>query len=150
MDISAAIHYKWDGVRDKVMEGFSLPALWRIPLTSLKIVVDVARHLASATPLTARRESSSRRITTSSVMGFLILQSEAFNSTKVHDNLKMYTGCAICGVKDKLKESPLQEVGELKGDILIRYLWIQGMYIIQDMQFLNTDATFYQSKYTDK
>ena len=119
-------------------------------MTCHPIVTAAGRHYWSSTPRTSRRTASSRHITTSSVMGLLILQSEAFNSTKVHDNLKMYTGCAICGVKNKLKESPLQEVGELKGDILIRYLWIQGMYIIQDMQFLNTDATFYQSKYTDK
>ena len=36
--------------------------------------------------------------------------------------------------------------GELKRDLLIRDLWVQGMNSIHDMNVMNTDATSYQSK----
>ena len=64
----------------------------------------------------------------------------------MHDDPKIYTGCAMCGGKEKLKRSPLKDEGELKGYILVRDLWKQGMDSIHNMCVINTDATSYQSK----
>ena len=36
--------------------------------------------------------------------------------------------------------------GELKRDLLIRDLWVQGMNSIHDMNVMNTDTTTYQYK----
>ena len=44
------------------------------PLTCRTIATDVARRLTYATPLTARRDASSRRVTTISVIGYPTLR----------------------------------------------------------------------------
>ena len=49
-----------------------------IPPTYRTIEMDVARHLTYTTPLTARREASSQRIITSSLMRFLTFQARLF------------------------------------------------------------------------
>ena len=69
------------------------------PPTYQVIVMDVTRNLASVAPLNARREASSRRLTTSSVMGLPTMR----------DKLKIYTDWAMFGGKDNLKESISQD-----------------------------------------
>ena len=82
--------------------------------------------------------------------GVADLASKAFTSTYVHDDPKIYTVHAMHGGKDKLKGSSSQDVGKLKGGLLIRDLWIQGTDSIHDMRVVNTDATSYQSKSPEK
>ena len=50
------------------------------------------------------------------------------------------------GGKEKLKGSPSKEEEELKGYLLIRYLWTYGTDNIHDMHVVNTDAPSYQAK----
>ena len=52
--------------------------------------------------------------------------------------------------KTKVKEAPPKEEGGLKGDILIRDLWTQGMDSIQYMHVMNSDAVSHQSKNPEK
>ena len=59
---------------------------------------------------------------------------------------KIYTGCTVCGGKDKIKGSPSKNKGELKADLLIIDLWIKGMESIHKMRVMNNDATYHQSK----
>ena len=66
---------------------------------------------------------------------------KAFTPMHVHDDPKIYTGRAVQGGKDKLKGHPSKDVGELKGDLLIRDLWTQGTDSIHNMRVVNTDAT---------
>ena len=47
--------------------------------------------------------------------GVADLVSKAFTPTHVRYDPKIYTGCAVCGGKYKLKGSPSQDVGELNG-----------------------------------
>ena len=54
------------------------------------------------------------------------------------------------GGKDKLKGSPSKDKEYLKGGLLIRDLWTQGMETIHDMLVMNTDAASYQSKTPEK
>ena len=46
--------------------------------------------------------------------------------------------------KDKIKGPPLKDKGDLKGDLLVRDLWIQRTDSIHDMCVMNIDATSYQ------
>ena len=66
---------------------------------------------------------------------------KAFTPMHVHDDPKIYTGRAVQGGKDKLKGYPSKDVGEPKGDLLIRDLWKQGTDSIHNMRVVNTDAT---------
>ena len=50
------------------------------------------------------------------------------------------------GGKDKLKGSPHKDKKDLKGDIHIIDLWMQGMDSINDMRVVNKDTHFYLSK----
>ena len=54
------------------------------------------------------------------------------------------------GGKDKLKGPLLKDEKELKGDLLIRDLWMHGTYSIHDMRVVNTDAISYQYITPDK
>ena len=81
--------------------------------------------------------------------GVADLASKAFAPTHVRDDPKIYTGCAVRRGKYKLKGYPSKNVGELKGGLLIRGLWMQGTDSIHDMRVVNTDATSYQSKSPD-
>ena len=51
--------------------------------------------------------------------------SKVFTPTHVHGDPKIYTACAMRGGKEKIKGSPLKYEEELKGGLLIRYLWMQ-------------------------
>ena len=75
--------------------------------------------------------------------GVANLVSKAFTPTYVCDVPKIYTGHAVHGGKNKLKGSPSKDDGELKGVILIRDLWTQGMDSIHNKRVVNTDATSY-------
>ena len=68
----------------------------------------------------------------------------------MRDNPKIYTGRAVHEGKDKLKGPPSHDVGDMRGGLLIRDLWKQGMDSIHNMRVVNTDATSYQCKYPDK
>ena len=61
----------------------------------------------------------------------------------VRDDPKFFTSRAMHGGKAKAKGkgAPPQYKGELKGDLLIRYLWTQGTDIINCMHGMNTGAT---------
>ena len=78
------------------------------------------------------------------------LASTAFTPMHVHDDAYIYTGRAMLVGKENLQWSPSQDVGDLKRNLLIRDLWIQGAYIIHDMHGVNTDATSYPSKLKNK
>ena len=78
------------------------------------------------------------------------LASKSFTPTHVGDDPKIYTGCAVRGGKYKTKGYPLQDVKELKGDLLIRYIWMEGTDSICNMRFMNTDKNSQQSKYLEK
>ena len=56
----------------------------------------------------------------------------------------------MSGVKTKRKvkgkEAPRQDKGELKEDILLWDLYLQGMDSIHDTRVVNTDAVSYQSQ----
>ena len=54
------------------------------------------------------------------------------------------------GGKDNINGSPSHDSGDLKGDILIRDLCMQGTDSIHDICVMNIDTTSYQSKYPDK
>ena len=62
------------------------------------------------------------------------------------DESKIYTVHSVSGGKEKLKGSPSEDKGDLKGGLLIRDLWTQGTDIIHNMRVVNTDATSYKSK----
>ena len=51
---------------------------------------------------------------------------------------------------DKLKGSPSKDKEDLKGDLLINYLWTKGTDSIHDIRVVNTDPTTYQYKSPDK
>ena len=68
----------------------------------------------------------------------------------VRDDSKIYTGRAVHGGKKNIKGSLSKDKGELDEDLLIRYLWMKGAYIIHDMRAVNTEATSYQSKKPEK
>ena len=72
--------------------------------------------------------------------GFANLTRKAFTPTHMCDDPKIYTGRAVRGGKDKLKGSPFKEEGEMKGYILTRETWTQGMDSIRDMCVVNTDT----------
>ena len=74
--------------------------------------------------------------------GVADLASEAFTPTHARGDPKMFTGRAVRGEKDKAKvegEPPKYE-GNMKGDILIRDLKIQGTDSIPDMRIVNNDT----------
>ena len=73
-----------------------------------------------------------------------------FTPTHVRDEPKIYIGCTVCGGKDKLIGSPSKYEGEIKGDLPIRDIWMQGTDSIHNMCVLNTDATSYQSQTPEK
>ena len=52
--------------------------------------------------------------------------------------------------KTKVKGAPLKEEGGLKGDILIRDLWMQRTDSIHDIRVVNTDVVSHQSKTPEK
>ena len=120
-----------------------------IHLTCRTIAMDVDQNFLYSTPSTSRRGDSSQRVTNSSVMGFPTLQARP-SPPRICDGKKIYTGCAVHRGKGKLKGKPLKDKGYLKGDLLIRYLWTQGMDSIHDMRVLNNDAASYQSKSPEK
>ena len=68
----------------------------------------------------------------------------------VCDNPRIYTGCDVRVEKDKLNGYPLNYKGGMKENLLIRDLWTQGTDSIHDMRAVNTDATSYQSKISEK
>ena len=80
------------------------------------------------------------------------LAGKAFTPTNVSDDPIIFTGRAVHGGKFKAKGkgSPPKDKGELKGDLLIRYLWMQGMDSIHDMRVVNTETVSYQSKTPEK
>ena len=78
------------------------------------------------------------------------LATKAFNPTHVRDDPKIYTGYAVSGGKENLKGSPSQDIGELKGGLLINNLWTQGTDSINVTRVVNNDATSYQSKFPEK
>ena len=68
--VSATLHRQWDIFMDAGVEELPLPELrHQSPPTYRTIAMDVAWNLTSTMSLTARREASSRRVTTSSLMG---------------------------------------------------------------------------------
>ena len=69
------------------------------------------------------------------------IASKALTPTHVHNNPKIYTGCAVRGGKEKPKGNPLNDKGDLKADLLIRELWTQGTESIYDMCVVNTEST---------
>ena len=69
------------------------------------------------------------------------LASKAFARTHVRDNSKIYTGCTVRGGNEKIKGSPLKDKVEVKGDILVRDICMQGTDSIHNMGVVNTDAT---------
>ena len=74
--------------------------------------------------------------------GVANLAGKAFTPTHVRDNPIIFTGYAVCGgeAKAKGKGTPPQDKGGLKGDLIIQYLWMQGMYIINNMSVVNTNT----------
>ena len=82
--------------------------------------------------------------------GVADLISKAFTPTHMHDDHKIYTFRSVCGWKYKLKGSPSNYEGELKGDLLIIDLFMVGTDSIKNMRVMNTDATSYQSKTSEK
>ena len=82
--------------------------------------------------------------------GLSELASKDFTPVHVRDDPNIYTGRAVRGGTDNLKGSPSKDEGELKEDLLIRYLWMQGTDSIHNMRVVNTDATSYQSKSPEK
>ena len=82
----------------------------------------------------------------SSGMGFPTFRSKAFTPKHVRDEPKIYTGCAVCGGKKKLEGPLSKDDGELKGDILIKYLWTQGTDSIHYMRVVNNYVATYQSQ----
>ena len=76
------------------------------------------------------------------------LASKAFTPTHLCEDPKFFTGHDVRGGKSKSKVKgtlPKYE-GEMKGDLLIRYLWIQGTDSIHDMCVANADAASHQSQ----
>ena len=82
--------------------------------------------------------------------GVANLSSKAFTPTHVRDYPKIYTRSAVYGGNDKLKGPPSKYGGELKGGLLIRDLWTQRTYSIDDMCFMNTEANSHHHKYLKK
>ena len=75
LTVSAPINHQWDGVRGTVMEGSPIPCATELtPLTYRTTAMGMAQYLISTMPSTERREASSWRVTTSSVMGLPTLQ----------------------------------------------------------------------------
>ena len=77
---------------------------------------------------------------------------QEFTPTHVRDDPKRFTGRAVRRGKSKSKGegAPSKDKGDMKGYLLIQYLWKQGTYIIHDMSVVNTDAISYQSKPPEK
>ena len=69
------------------------------------------------------------------------LASKAFTPTHVCEDPNIHIGCTMCGGNEDLKGSPLKYKGEMKGDILITDIWMQGTETIHGMRVVNTDAT---------
>ena len=78
------------------------------------------------------------------------LAGKVFTPAHVRDEPTIISGRAVHGGEAKSKEKgkgpSSQDKGEEKGDTLIRNLWMQETYSIQDMNFVNTDAVSYQYK----
>ena len=70
----------------------------------------------------------------------------------VRDDPKFFTSRAMHGGKAKAKGkgAPPQYKGELKGDLLIRYLWTQVTESIHNVHVVNTDAVSYKYKTPEK
>ena len=73
------------------------------------------------------------------------LAGNAFTPTHVCENPKFLTGHAVCGGKGKYNDKgvPPKDKGELKGNLLIRYLWTEGTDSIHGMRVLNNEAVSY-------
>ena len=88
--------------------------------------------------------------------GVADLSGKAFTPAHMLRDPKIFTGSAVQGGKAKGKaaakgkKEPPTEEGEYKGDLLIRYLWTQGMDSIHEMRVTNTDSVSYQSKTPEK
>ena len=78
------------------------------------------------------------------------LANKAFTPTHVSNNPKICKGRAVLEGKEKLKGSPSKDEGNMKGTLLVRYLWTQGTDSTYDMHVVNTETTSYQSKSLEK
>ena len=76
----------------------------------------------------------------------------------VRDDPKIFTGHSVRRGEskdkrkeaEKVKEAPLPEEGEEKGDLMIQYLWTLGTDSIHGMCVANNEAVSYQSKSLEK
>ena len=82
--------------------------------------------------------------------GVADLASKSFTPQHVHDDPKFYTGCTMHGRTKIIKGLPLKYVGELKGGLLIRDVWMKETGSIHNMHVVSTDATSYRSKSPEK
>ena len=84
--------------------------------------------------------------------GVVNLSSKALTPTHVREDPIIFTGHAVSGEKSKSKGklAPPKDEGELKGDILIRDLWMQRTDSIHDIRVVNTDVVSHQSKTPEK
>ena len=84
--------------------------------------------------------------------GFAHLASKAFTPAHVRDDPKVFTGRAMRGGKDKskVKETLPKDEGDMNGDILIQYIWIQGTNSINNMCVVNNDAITHQPPNPEK
>ena len=82
--------------------------------------------------------------------GVVDLMSKVLIPMHVREDTKIYTVRTVHGGKERFKGSISKDKGELKGDLLIRYLWTQRVESIHDMRVVNIEAISYQSKNPEK
>ena len=80
--------------------------------------------------------------------GVVDLANKAFTPAHVRDDPKFFTGHTVRGgqFKAKFKGEPSKDEGDMKGDILIRDLWMQGTDGIHDVRVVNSDAVSHRSQ----
>ena len=84
--------------------------------------------------------------------GVAKLAGKTFTLRHMRNDPEIFRGLAMHGgkAKAKSKETPPQDKEDLKGDILIQYLWIQRTYSIHEMHVVNTYTISYQPQTPEK
>ena len=91
--------------------------------------------------------------------GVADLASKAFTPSHVRDNPLIFSGHSVkmnkdtlagaSGTTDQARAQP-PEVTEQKGDLLIRYLWLNETDSVHNMRVMNTDAKSQMDKAPEK
>ena len=126
MDYSAFIHRQRDRFRGTVMDGFPLLFLYRIPPDLPEHCNGCGTKFYICHTLDCKKGGLVTVHHNELRDGFVDLASKYFNPKHILDDPKIYTGCAMRGEKDTLKEYPSNNEGDLNGYLLIRDHWNHG------------------------